>query len=523
MNINSELVNNVTCNGLDDGSIDIDISGGTGLYTYSWSNGETTQDISNLSPGNYSVTITDVNGCSINGQYTITEPDQLVVSGEKSDFNGFEISCNGLDDGYVIIDVQGGTKPYTYSWSNNETTPNLSNLSPGTYEITVTDANLCETTTSFTISEPELISISSIISDYNGYEVSCNGAQDGSIDISPSGGTGVFTYTWSNGESAQDLTNLSAGQYSVEIKDSNNCSAIFNFTIEEPDPINISGIIKDYNGFGISCNGLSDGEIDVQVSGGNLNDNTNYTYFWEGVGVDNSLIDQTGLSAGTYKLTVTDSNNCSESKEFIITEPEVITIDEQISDYSGFEISVSGGSDGSIDLTISGGTNDYTFLWQGSGVNPTSEDQSGLSAGTYTVTVTDSNGCSETETYTLTEPLSLQIEIDNTIISSILCYGDSTASIKVDITQASIAPFTFQINGTTYLGTNYTDSVQNISDLTYTFNNLVAGTYSVTVTDANGNSKTTLTKTITQPENPLSIASSIQDIGCSGVMMVKLM
>ena len=335
----------------------------------------------------------------------------------------------------MIIDVQGGTKPYTYSWSNNETTPNLSNLSPGTYEITVTDANLCETTTSFTISEPELISISSIISDYNGYEVSCNGAQDGSIDISPSGGTGVFTYTWSNGESAQDLTNLSAGQYSVEIKDSNNCSAIFNFTIEEPDPINISGIIKDYNGFGISCNGLSDGEIDVQVSGGNLNDNTNYTYFWEGVGVDNSLIDQTGLSAGTYKLTVTDSNNCSESKEFIITEPEVITIDEQISDYSGFEISVSGGSDGSIDLTISGGTNDYTFLWQGSGVNPTSEDQSGLSAGTYTVTVTDSNGCSETETYTLTEPLSLQIEIDNTIISSILCYGDSTASIKVDITK----------------------------------------------------------------------------------------
>ena len=112
--------------------------------------------------------------------------------------------------------------------------------------------------------------------------------------------------------------------------------------------------------------------------------------------------------------------------------------------------------------------------------------------------------------------MSLQIEIDNTIISSILCYGDSTASIKVDITQASIAPFTFQINGTTYLGTNYTDSVQNISDLTYTFNNLVAGTYSVTVTDANGNSKTTLTKTITQPENPLSIASSIQDIGCSG-------
>lgn len=523
LSIDSSTVQNVSCNGANDGSIDIVVVevngvpfGGTAPYSYTWSNGETTQDISNLSPGDYSVTITDANGCSINEQYTITEPDQLVVSGEKSDFNGFEISCKGLDDGYVIIDVQGGTKPYTYSWSNNETTPNLSNLSPGTYELTVTDANLCETTTSFTISEPELISISSIISDYNGYEVSCNGAQDGSIDISPFGGTGVFTYSWSNGESTQDVNNLSAGQYSVEIKDSNNCSAIFNFTIEEPDPINISGIIKDYNGFGISCNGLSDGEIDVQVSGGNLNGNSNYTYFWEGAGVDNSVIDQTGLSTGIYKLTVIDSNGCSESKEFIITEPEIIVIDEQISDYSGFEISVSGGSDGSIDLTISGGTNDYTFLWQGNGVNPTSEDQSGLSAGTYTVIVTDSNGCSETETYTLTEPLSLQIEIDNTVISSILCYGDSTASLKVNITQVSIAPFTFEINGTTYLGTNYTDSVQNISDLTYTFNNLVAGTYSVTVTDANGNSKTTLNKIITQPENPLTVASSIQDIGCSG-------
>jgi len=523
LSIDSSTVQNVSCNGANDGSIDIVVVevngvpfGGTAPYSYSWSNGETTQDISNLSPGDYSVTITDANGCSINEQYTITEPDQLVVIGEKSNFNGFEISCNGLDDGYVIIDVQGGTKPYTYSWSNNETTPNLSNLSPGTYQLTVTDANLCETTTSFTISEPELISILSTISDYNGYEVSCNGAQDGSIDISPSGGTGVFTYNWSNGESTQDVANLSAGQYSVEIKDSNNCSAIFNFIIEEPDPINISGIIKDYNGFGISCNGLSDGEIDVQVSGGNLNDNSNYTYFWEGNGVDNGVIDQTGLSAGTYKLTVTDSNNCSESKEFVITEPDIIVIDEEISNYFGFEISVSGGSDGFIDLTVSGGTNDYTFLWQGNGVNPTSEDQTGLSAGTYSVTVTDSNGCSETETYTLTEPLSLLIEIDNNVISSILCYGDSTASIKTDITQASVSPFTFQITGTTYLGTTYSDSVNNITDLTYTFTDLVAGVYSVTVTDANGNSKTTLPKTITHPDAPLAIASSIQDIGCSG-------
>ena len=145
-------------------------------------------------------------------------------------------------------------------------------------------------------------------------------------------------------------------------------------------------------------------------------------------------------------------------------------------------ISQDSGTDavGSLALTtngsiIVGGTNNYTYQWQGNGVNPTSKDQSGLSAGTYTVTVTDSNGCSEIETYILTEPLSLLIEIDNTVISSVLCHGDSTASIKADIVQASIGPFTFEINGTTYQGIPYSNSANNIAELTYTFTNLVAG------------------------------------------------
>jgi gliding motility-associated-like protein len=287
--------------------------------------------------------------------------------------------------------------------------------------------------------------------------------------------------------------------------------------------MNITSTKSNFNEFNVSCNGDNNGSIDITVNGGYLDSNTVYTYSWstlDGSGLDPNSEDQTGLSAGTYTIVATDTNGCAITQDVEITQPNVLDITETISDYNGFQISEAGENDGSIDITVSGGTSNYTYEWStqnGSGLSINSEDQSGLTAGVYTVLITDSNNCQISKTYTLTQPIELLIALDHDANgNSILCYGDASASIKIDITQGSIAPYTYSINGTTYLNENYSQSFNNITALTYTFTNLSAGKYSITVTDANGVNKTTGLKEIVGPIGPLSISGSSTDITCNG-------
>ena len=246
---------------------------------------------------------------------------------------------------------------------------------------------------------------------------------------------------------------------------------------------------------------------------------SDYTFSWstsDGSGLDLSSLNQNGLTAGTYNLIVSDDNGCSIQQEIVLDEPTEITITENISNYSGYQISTSGGSDGTIVLNVVGGTNSFTYQWStndGSGLSVNQKDQSGLSAGTYTVVVTDSNGCSVTKTYTLEEPTALLISIDNSVVSNIACFEGNTGKIKIDIDQASVGPYTYEIFGTTYTGDPYLNRVDNIDLLTYTFTGLVAGKYQITVTDGNGNSTTTGIKEITQPETPLIVTAVLSTYG----------
>ena len=167
-------------------------------------------------------------------------------------------------------------------------------------------------------------------------------------------------------------------------------------------------------------------------------------------------------------------------------------------------------------MNVVGGTNSFTYQWStsdGSGLAANQKDQSGLSAGTYTVVVKDSNGCSVTKTYTLEEPTALLISIDNSVVSNIACFEGNTGKIKIDIDQASVGPYTYEIFGTTYNGDPYLNRVDNIDLLTYTFTGLVAGKYQITVTDGNGNSTTTGIKEITQPETPLIVTAVLSTYG----------
>ena len=155
------------------------------------------------------------------------------ISATWSDYTGYGVSCNGASDGSIDVTVTGGTGVYTYDWSNGAFTEDLDGLSAGTYSVTVTDENNCSVSIEVEITETEAMDISATWSDYTGYGVSCNGASDGSIDVTVTGGTGVYTYDWSNGAFTEDVSGLSAGTYSVTVTDENNCSVSIEVEITE--------------------------------------------------------------------------------------------------------------------------------------------------------------------------------------------------------------------------------------------------------------------------------------------------
>ena len=533
----------VSSKGANDGSINITVIGGYlnsgSAYSYSWTTSDgsglspNSEDQTGLSAGTYTVVVTDDNNCQTTKVYKLSEPDKLNFNSVVYTANGFNITCKGDNDGNINITTSGGSGSYVYTWTTNNGSgiiqgdEDQSGLGPGTYNLVIKDSNGNEANGQFVLTEPDQLIISqSTLSDYNNFEVSCFGGADGQIDITPSGGTGVYTYTWvtSNGAGLsagdQDQTGLSAGTYSVTVTDQNNCSVSQSFTLTSPNEIAIIATKKDFNGFNVSCNGSSDGEIDISVSGGYLDSNSAYSYSWttsDGSGLSPNSEDQTGLKAGNYTITVTDDNGCTKSQDIEIVQPDSLAITEIISDYNGFEISQAGENDGSIDITVSGGTSNYSYQWttlDGSGLSPNSEDQNNLTAGTYTVVVTDTNDCQITKEYTLKEPKELIIGVDHDANgNSILCYGDTTAIIKIDVTQESVSPYDYTISGTTYLNQAFNETALDINSPTYSFVNLPAGQYILKVVDANGALKSTPMKEIFGPSAPLTMITNVSEFG----------
>ena len=542
----------ISCNGEDDGKIDLAISGGTEAYQYAWTSSLGAKDISGtataqnqieLTAGTYTVVVTDANGCIETDSYTLTQPDVLAITETILQYNGFQITCFGASDGKIDLAISGGTEAYQYAWtfslgatdiSATATAQNQNNLGPGTYTVVVTDANGCTETESYTLTEPDALSLSSTKVDFNGFNISCNGALDGEIDLIVTGGTSSYTYSWStsNGSglalTAQDQSGLSAGTYTVKVTDTNNCDISDTFTITQPPPLVLTAVLSDFNGFNISCNAGNDGTIDITATGGLLVTGDNYTYAWTqsngGSGVDASSEDQTGLTVGTYTVLITDSNDCTITKSYQIVEPDLIGFTGVKSDYNGYGISTAGKNNGTITITSSGGSGGNTYDWStddGSGIVVGDQNQNTLTAGTYILKITDSNGCNITKSFTLTEPAELLISL-GTDPTNILCYGDSTGLIKAIITQAAVPPYTFTLNGENFLGEIVFESFSNITDLNYTFN-VKAGEYSITVTDLNGSTKTTNTRVYTQPDAPLSISETISvfndyNISCTGAL-----
>jgi gliding motility-associated-like protein len=382
---------NISCYGSNDGYIDISIQGGVTAYQYNWSNGSTNQDLTDLIAGNYMVTVTDANNCISQLSVELNQPEQLAIQVDSiSNYNGFNVSCNGSDDGFIAVTVFGGVTSYNFVWSNNTSSEDLYNIGSGTYNLLITDANKCTQSISLLLNEPTEVISSSIKQ-----EPLCYGLNTGSIDVSINGGVANYTYNWSNGPQTEDIDNLVAGNYTLTYHDQNNCSGSLSVTINQPDQLLITKNVEP-----IACYGDSLGNILTEVSGGVVP----YNYSWSNQLSGNNLLN---IPAGVYMLLVKDANNCSVADTTVLIQPDSLQATLQSSlYYNGHHVSLNNAYDGSINLTVTGGVGNYNYLWSN---GETSEDIAQLHAGTYYVTVIDSNNCRVSTSIVLTEPYVLEM------------------------------------------------------------------------------------------------------------------
>ncbi|RDI14622.1 T9SS type A sorting domain-containing protein [Flavobacterium sp. AG291] len=472
----STFQTNILCNGTNTGSAGVIPSGAPGPYTYTWSpSGGNADTATNLAAGTYSVLITASNGCSITKNFTITQPTALVASvGAQTN-----VSCNGGSNGSATVNATGGTGGYTYSWApTGGTAATATGLAAGTYTVTVTDANLCQKTQTFTITQPAAL-VAGIGAQTN---VSCNGGSNGSATVAVTGGTGTYTYQWSPvGGTAATASGLLAGTYTVTVKDANNCQTTQSFTITQPS-ILVATPLAQTN---IACNGGATGYATVAVTGGT----GTYTYVWSPTG--GTAATASGLTAGTYTVTVKDANLCQTTQSFTITQPTVLVASAS----SQTNVSCNGGSNGSATVTATGGTMPYTYSWVPA--SGTSATITGKPAGTYVATVTDANGCTATQSFTITQPTALTATTTQTNVS---CFGANNGSATV-IVSGGTGTYTYSWN---------TTPVQT----TATATGLSAGNYTVTVTDANS---CTMTRNFTiTGSSALTITPTQTNVSCNG-------
>ncbi|MBK6821357.1 MAG: SprB repeat-containing protein [Bacteroidetes bacterium] len=460
----------VNCNGGNDGTLTATATGGTGIINYNLQPTNQTNNtglFTNLTAGTYTVTATDVNGCTLTTTLVINQSPALTWTQNTAT----NITCNGGNDGSITTTATGGTGIINYNLQPTNQTNNtglFTNLAANTYTILATDANGCTISTTLTITEPTLLSITNITNT----NPTCVPGNDGSMTITASGGTLAYTYNIGGANQANNVfNNLGAGNYTITVTDANGCTATSTQTIAPPNSPTITAVVTT----DVDCNGGNNGSITVTATGGlgALN------YNLQPVNQNNATGIFTNLAAGVYTMTVADANGCTISSTATIIEPTILSWTTTATT----DVNCNGGNDGTLTATATGGTGIINYNLQPTNQTNNTGLFTNLTAGTYTVTATDANGCTLTTTLVINQSPAL-IWTQNTA-TNITCNGGIDGSITTTAT-----------GGTGII--NYNLQPTNQTNNTGLFTNLAANIYTILATDANGCTIST-TLAITEP------------------------
>lgn len=390
---------NLLCNGDNSGRITLNVSGGTSPYSYEWNNGAETATLENLAASEYSCTVTDRNSCSVTYSNTVSQPEIL-----SAQVNTTDITCYGANNGAISLTVTGGTQQYTYHWNDNNEGANRTNLSVGSYSVTIIDNHNCSTTASASISQPTALNVNG-----NATNISCFGRNDGVISISVAGGTEPYSYQW-NGQTAEaNQTNLSAGDYSLVVTDANTCTATFSVTITEPEEL----VAIPNTTTPITCAGADNAVLSASATGGT---GVYAQYFWFREENPNTPVcvqsQYQNVAAGNYLLVVKDSHNCTDTVQVVVEDAEPHNFVVTVTDAT-----CNGASNGAISITPDGG---FTFAWS-NGISNTNNANT-LPAGNYSVTITDASDCTTVIDTVVREP---EMPLIGSFDDMVLCEGQS--------------------------------------------------------------------------------------------------
>ncbi len=564
--VSPAVITNVPCFGESKGAINIEVRNGTAPYTYKWSNNATTQDLSNLAAGSYSVTVTDASNATAVGTFNVTQPTAaLAITGiTKTDAN-----CFGQASGSLAAVVTGGTTPLTYAWSGNlAAVANPTNVPVGSYTLTVTDANGCRAVSSPTaVGQPA----AALNASTGTQPAKCDGTPTGSATITATGGTAPYTYKWANNATTNQLSNVAGGSYAFTVTDSKSCTFTGSVTVSTEqsvritsiDPVNfdqnttngavniaISGGIAPYKFSWVGPNNYTATTEDISNLGAagqycvTVTDNTNctttmcasivqrlkvnltvteacfgqanggvsllatggvapYTYKWSNNNVTTQNI--SNVATGNYTVTVTDSQNNTVTGSALVPALTEIKIARTVTD-----VNAPGGTNGAISLTVTGGKPGYTYKWSN---NSTTSNLSALAVGEYCVTVTDLVGCTATGCFKV-ELVAIPLSVTSDI-TGLKCNGEASGAVRLQVL-GGVGPYALAFNN---------GQPENLALGAFERKNLAAGTYTYKVTDSR-NTVFDGSLTVGQPD-PLVISSfavrhDSEDPGCTGSIALSI-
>ncbi|MBI3519842.1 MAG: gliding motility-associated C-terminal domain-containing protein [Bacteroidetes bacterium] len=465
----------LTCNGVCSGIATANPSGGIGPYNYTWTPSvQNTQTAINLCAGTHTVVVSDANGCSNTSTVNFVNPPAITLT-----VNQTNVTCNGLCNGIASANASGGTGAISYKWQpGGATTSSINGLCPGDYTVTATDANNCSQTQIVTITQANSLTASFTFTN----PTTCT-SSNGAINATISGGTPTYTLSWlPGGSSANPLTNLSAGTYSLNVIDAAGCNQTIITTLNNP-----TGPTVTVTSNSISCFGSCTGSATLTISGsGPFNVN------WPApVSSTNTVV--TGLCAGLFIPVVTDVNNCITNQTVNIAQPTQLTSSGLVTNAT-----CNSACTASINLSPSGGIPSYSYTWSPSGGS--GQDPVNLCAGSYSVDIADANGCLITNTFVVTQPATLTLNFNK---KDVLCNGNCTGGVRA-IVGGGTGPYTYTWTPFgSFAGANIDTLV-----------NLCSGDYTVTVMDANGCSISGIV-TIGQPAVFTSTITSV-NMKCNG-------